>query len=250
MISAASKERMMPSLSVVQTVPSRQRKLAPALSSPPKQIAPLNRPCENHLNPTGTSKSFLPSRSTTLSMSELLTNVLPTAASLFHRSFDNSVDERAADQRLADGRILVPPRSVREQIVDRHREVMIRIHQSGGWRDDAVTVGVGIIAHRDLKAFFETHQSGHGIRTGAIHAYLAVMIECHEAESRIDLIVDNHQIEAVALGDFLPVRKRCAAEWSDPDLHARRGNRLHVDHCRQIFDVRPNQISFARGGGF
>jgi len=38
---------------------------------------------------------------------------------------------------------------------------MIRIHQSGGWRDDAVTVCVGIITHRDLKAFLKDSPSGH-----------------------------------------------------------------------------------------
>ena len=54
-ISAASKSMIRPSLSVVQTLPSRRRKLAPALSSPPKQHEPSNRPGTNHLKPTGTS---------------------------------------------------------------------------------------------------------------------------------------------------------------------------------------------------
>jgi hypothetical protein len=37
-ISAASKSMISPSLSVAQAVPSRRRKLAPALSSPPKAV--------------------------------------------------------------------------------------------------------------------------------------------------------------------------------------------------------------------
>jgi len=49
---------------------------------------------------------------------------------------------------------------VREQIVIA-TGVMIRIHQSGGWRDDAVTVCAASLPIGDLKAFFETHQSGH-----------------------------------------------------------------------------------------
>ena len=57
---------MRPSLSVVHTEPSRRRKLAPALSSPPKQHEPSSRPGVNHLNPTGTSKSFRPRPATTL----------------------------------------------------------------------------------------------------------------------------------------------------------------------------------------
>src|SRR5438552_7239970 len=69
-----------PSLSVVQTLPSRRRKLAPALSSPPKQHEPSNRPGANHLNPTGTSDNRRPSLCTTRSIMLLLTKVLPTAA--------------------------------------------------------------------------------------------------------------------------------------------------------------------------
>src|SRR4030095_6287190 len=52
---------MMPSLSVVHTVPSRRRKLAPALSSPPKPYEPSSRPGTNHLKPTGTSARVRPS---------------------------------------------------------------------------------------------------------------------------------------------------------------------------------------------
>ncbi|RYY99295.1 MAG: alpha-D-glucose phosphate-specific phosphoglucomutase, partial [Comamonadaceae bacterium] len=44
-----------PSLSVVQTLPSRRRKVAPALSSPTKPRLPSCRPPTNHLKPTGTS---------------------------------------------------------------------------------------------------------------------------------------------------------------------------------------------------
>ena len=69
-----------PSLSVVHTVPSRRRKLAPALSSPPKQQEPSKSPATNHLKPTGTSESRRPSFCTTRSIMPLLTSVLPTAA--------------------------------------------------------------------------------------------------------------------------------------------------------------------------
>ena len=75
-----------PSLSVVQTVPSRRRKLAPALSSPPKQHEPSNNPGANHLNPTGTSNSVRPSSCTTRSIRLLLTSVLPTADVAGHRA--------------------------------------------------------------------------------------------------------------------------------------------------------------------
>ena len=50
----------MPSLSVVHTVPSRRRKDAPALSSPPKPSEPSTSPSTNHLKPTGTSTTRRP----------------------------------------------------------------------------------------------------------------------------------------------------------------------------------------------
>ncbi len=73
-----------PSLSVVHTLPLRRRKLAPALSSPPKQQVPSNRLGANHLKPTGTSDRRRPRFRTTRSIMLLLTKVLPTAASTGH----------------------------------------------------------------------------------------------------------------------------------------------------------------------
>ena len=74
----------MPSLSVVQTLPSWRRKDAPADSSPPNPTDPSSRPGTNHLKPTGTSSSRRPRSATTRSMSELDTSVLPTAVSAAH----------------------------------------------------------------------------------------------------------------------------------------------------------------------
>jgi len=72
---------MIPSLSVVHTEPSRCRKLAPALSSPPNATEPSSSPGTNHLKPTGTSSRRRPSPATTRSIIDELTSVLPTAAS-------------------------------------------------------------------------------------------------------------------------------------------------------------------------
>ena len=81
-ISAASRSMMKPSLSVVQTLPSRRRNEAPALSSPPNPNEPSSRPGTNHLNPTGTSARRRLRCVAMRSMIELLTSVLPTAASM------------------------------------------------------------------------------------------------------------------------------------------------------------------------
>ena len=70
----------MPSLSVVQTVPSRRKKDAPALSSPPKPRLPSKGPSTNHLKPTGTSITCRPISRPTRSIMLLLTRVLPMEA--------------------------------------------------------------------------------------------------------------------------------------------------------------------------
>ncbi len=73
-----------PSLSVVQTEPSRRRNDAPALSSPPNASDPSIRPELNHLKPTGTSMSLRPSFDATRSIMPLETTVLPMALSRRH----------------------------------------------------------------------------------------------------------------------------------------------------------------------
>ena len=70
----------MPSLSVVQTEPSRFKNDAPALSSPAKPKPPVPKPSTNHLKPTGVSTSFRFSLPATRSMIELETTVLPIAS--------------------------------------------------------------------------------------------------------------------------------------------------------------------------
>ena len=72
---------MIPSLSVVQAVPSFLRKLAPADSSPPKATDPSMSPGTNHLKPTGTSHRRRPSDVATRSIMVLETSVFPIAAS-------------------------------------------------------------------------------------------------------------------------------------------------------------------------
>ena len=80
-ISAASRRRISPSLSVVQAEPSRRRNEAPARSSPPNPSVPSSRPSTNHLKPTGTSTRRRPRSAATRSMMLLLTSVLPTDSS-------------------------------------------------------------------------------------------------------------------------------------------------------------------------
>jgi hypothetical protein len=103
---------------------------------------------------------------------------------------DHPVDHAAADHGLADSRLRRPVRSMRQQVKDRHRQIMVRVDQPGRRRDDAMPIGVGIVSEGDLIAILEPHKPGHRVRARAIHADLAVVVEGHEREGRIDLWVD------------------------------------------------------------
>src|SRR6476469_414078 len=89
---------MIPSLSVVQTVPSRRRNDAPALSSPPNPIDPSTSPPTNHLNPTGTSTSRRPRPATTRSIIDDETSVFPTPTSAPHARAPPNRYDTAADR--------------------------------------------------------------------------------------------------------------------------------------------------------
>ena len=98
------------------------------------------------------------------------------AAKLFHYF----VDHAAAYEGFSHGDIRAPLRTMREQVLDGNCQVMIRIHEPCGRSDDSMPVRVGIVGKCYLVLVFEAHQSGHRIRTGAIHTNLAVMVDSHE----------------------------------------------------------------------
>ena len=202
-----------PSLSVVHTVPSRRRKLAPALSSPPKQMRPSKSGAANHLKPTGTSARRRPAPAVTRSIIA------------------------AADDGLANGRVGRPGRPVGEQILDGNRQVMIRIHQSSRCGHDAVPVGIRVVANRHLKTILQRHQARHRVGARAVHPDSAVVVERHERKRRIDRGVDDRDLQAVARRDRLPVGKRRAAQWIDADGHAGIADGVDVDDGVQIVDV-------------
>ena len=112
---------MGPSLSVVHTVPSSRRKLAPALSSPPKQHRTVEQARREPL--------------------EADRHLAQPAAELLH----DPVDHAAADQRLADRGPGRPVRAVREQVADGHGQEVVGVHQPSRGRDDAVPVRVGVV---------------------------------------------------------------------------------------------------------
>ena len=59
-----------------------------------------------------------------------------------------------------------------EQVVDGYCEVMVRVHQPAVRGDDAVSIGVGIVAGRDLIVVAVGDERRHRIGRAAIHRIL------------------------------------------------------------------------------
>jgi hypothetical protein len=147
------------------------------------------------------------------------------------------VDHAAGHQRLAHRGPSRPVPLAAEQVGDGHREVVVGVEQAGAGGDDAVPVGVGVVAERHVEAVLELDQAGHGVRRGAVHADLAVPVQVHEPERRVDRVVGDLKVKAVAVADGRPVGDRGAAERVDAEPQAGAGDRVEVQDGRQVADV-------------
>ena len=206
-------------MSVVQVGPSMRRNDAPADSSPPKPNDPSIRPGTNHLKPTGTSTIGLPS------------------------DVGDPVDHRRGHQRLADpGGVRPAGAGAAEEVADRDGQEVVGVHQPGVRRDDAVPVGVGVVAGGEVVLVLAPDQRRHRVRRGAVHPDLAVPVERHEAPGRVDQRVDHGEVQPVPLGDRAPVVDARAAQRVGADPHAGLADRVEVDDVRQVVDVRPEEV--------
>ena len=77
---------------------------------------------------------------------------------------------------------------------------------------------VGVVGEGDAVLVLEADQPGHRVGARAVHADLAVVIDRHEREGRIDRRVDDGDIEAVNVVDRLPVVHGRAAQRIDAEL--------------------------------
>src|SRR5206468_674692 len=149
----------------------------------------------------------------------------------------DAIDHAAADHRLADAGAGRPPRATLEEILDRDREIVIRVHQTGASRDNAVPVVIRVAGPRYVEALLHRDEAPHRVRRRAVHPDAAVPIHAHEAEGRIDLVAHDRQRNAVALGDHPPVRDAGPAEWIDAELELRAAQDVEVEYGGQVGDV-------------
>ena len=96
---------------------------------------------------------------------------------------------------------------MRHEIPNCHGEIVVRVHQTGQWSDNPVTVGVGVVAERNLILIFQAHQPRHRIGAGAIHADFSVVVDRHERKSWVDGSVDDLNVQSMNRVNRIPVRK-------------------------------------------
>ena len=200
-------------MSVTHAVPSRRRKEAPALSSPPKPREPSSSPLTKYLKPTGTS-----------------TSVRPTLSG-------HAIDHAAAHDGLAHRRVHAPARPVAEQIRDARGQIVVGIEEPGAPGHDAVAVGVGVIGEGEIEAVAQADEAGHGIGRGRVHPDLAVPVDGHEPKRRVDRLVHDVEPQAVPLGDGRPVPDAGAPERIHADPERAAAERRHVDDGAEPVDI-------------
>ena len=132
---------------------------------------------------------------------------------------------------------------MREQVLDGDGQEVVRVHQAVGG-DDAMAVRIRVVAGRDVVGGVALGVGGHGLAQGchrvgrgAVHADLAVPVQGHERPRRIDLGVDDGQVEAVVLADGRPVVDGRTAERIGADAHARLADGFDVDDLVELRDV-------------
>jgi hypothetical protein len=79
-----------------------------------------------------------------------------------------------------------PRGAMTEKVGDRHGEIVVRVHEADAPSHDAVPVVVGIARPRDVEAILEPDEAPHRVGRRAVHADLAVPVDRHEREGRID----------------------------------------------------------------
>ena len=112
--------------------------------------------------------------------------------------------------------------------------------------DDSVPIGIRVVGEGDIVAVLEADEPRHRIGTGAVHADLAVVIDRHEREGRIDLRVHHSDIQVIDRVDRFPVMHGGATERIDGELEAGGANGLHIDNVAQIGHVGQDEVLLVR----
>src|SRR5215510_3201608 len=102
---------------------------------------------------------------------------------------------------------------------------------------NSVPIGIGVAGKGYIESILEADHAGHRIHRRRVHPDLAVPIDGHEAEGRIDGVVHDLQIESVAVANGIPISHAGAAQriHTDPNLALADG--LEIDHGWKIAHI-------------
>jgi len=117
----------------------------------------------------------------------------------------DAIDHAAAHERFPDRAVRPPFRPVRQQIVDRDGEVIVRLHQAGGRCDDAVPIRIRVIGECEAILVLQADKPRHRVGARTIHPDLAVMIDCHERKRGVEHRVDDGNVQSVDVINRRPI---------------------------------------------
>ena len=81
-----------------------------------------------------------------------------------------------------------------------------------------------------------------------VHANLTIPIHRHETEGGINGLVDDREVQPIALSNRLPVVDTSTTQWIDPQADLSLANGLHIQHISQLIDV-GIEVIIAMGSG-
>ena len=108
---------------------------------------------------------------------------------------------------------------------------------------------VRVACKSNVEAILQADQPLHRVRRRWVHANPAVPINRHKTEGRIDGLVDDGEVQTVALGNRPPVVDPGAAERIYAQADLRTANGVHVDHTAEIAHVGIEVVVPVRRGG-
>ncbi|CAM5332766.1 hypothetical protein SSTU70S_01077 [Stutzerimonas stutzeri] len=112
-----------------------------------------------------------------------------------------------------------------------------------------MAVVVGVAGEGHVEAVLVLDQPRHCVRRAAVHADLAVPVQAHEAEGRVDHRGQHFQRQSVAFGDARPVVHAGAAQRVDGEFQPGIADRGEVDHLLQPADIGVDEVEALGGRG-
>ena len=108
-----------------------------------------------------------------------------------------------------------------------------------------MTIVVRVAGERDVVTILELDESFHRVSRRRIEADLAVPVERHERELRVDFVADDIELDRVAFRDARPVMHAGAAQRVHAHADAGTADHIEVEHAAEIVDIRVEIIVLA-----